>query len=81
VARHSSGIPKSSRKARVFFGNAPHSQEVFMYQSIQAQRFHIMLDILWTSFYHIAIILLAIGIAFSLPSAAIYILYDWWPKV
>lgn len=52
-----------------------------MYQSIQAQRFHIMLDILWTSFYHIAIILLAIGIAFSLPSAAIYILYDWWPKV
>ncbi len=30
---------------------------------------------------HIAITALAIGIALSLPHAATYVLYDWWPKV
>ena len=30
---------------------------------------------------HISITLLAIGIAFSLPIGARYILYQWWPKV
>jgi len=30
---------------------------------------------------HVAITLLAVGIAFSLPAAARYILYYWWPKV
>src|SRR3989344_3432442 len=70
-------IPKSFTKLGRFFRQHNHSQEVFMYQIIQAQRFHSMLDILWTSFYHIFIILLAIGIAFSLPNAAVYVLYDW----
>jgi len=30
---------------------------------------------------HAAVTLLAVGIAFSLPLAAKYILYNWWPKV
>ncbi|MBI2311834.1 MAG: hypothetical protein HYU77_04935 [Betaproteobacteria bacterium] len=30
---------------------------------------------------HVAVTLLAIAIAFSLPAAARYILYQWWPKV
>ena len=30
---------------------------------------------------HAAVTLLAVGVAFSLPSAARYILYTWWPRV
>jgi hypothetical protein len=33
------------------------------------------------AFGHVAITLLAVGIAFSLPVAADFILYYWWPKV
>ena len=40
---------------------------------------------LWNSLRHvashIAITLLAVGIAFALPEAARYILYHWWPRV
>ncbi|MBZ0106425.1 MAG: hypothetical protein K8H84_12445 [Sulfuricella denitrificans] len=32
-------------------------------------------------FSHAAVTLVAVGIAFSLPSAASFILYTWWPKV
>ncbi len=32
-------------------------------------------------FSHAAVTLLAVGIAFSLPTAARFILYSWWPKV
>ena len=32
-------------------------------------------------FSHVSISLLAVGIAFSLPVVAQYILYNWWPKV
>ncbi|MFH1495790.1 MAG: hypothetical protein ABIG70_13475 [Pseudomonadota bacterium] len=32
-------------------------------------------------FSHAAVTLLAVGIAFSLPMAASFILYSWWPKV
>ncbi len=39
----------------------------------------------WTSLrqvtLHIVIMLLAVGMAFSLPAAAQYILYQWWPRV
>ena len=39
----------------------------------------------WQSLYqiavHVLLTLLAIGIAFSLPAAAQYILYQWWPRV
>lgn len=39
----------------------------------------------WQSLYqiavHVLLTLLAIGIAFSLPTAAQYILYQWWPRV
>src|SRR5512147_3181113 len=30
---------------------------------------------------HVVITLLALGLAFSLPVAARYILYQWWPRV
>ncbi|MFZ5931323.1 MAG: hypothetical protein ACOY15_08925 [Pseudomonadota bacterium] len=50
-----------------------------MQQYIQVQKFHNMLGIIWPSFYHIFIILLAFGIVFTLPRAAGYVLNDWWP--
>jgi len=40
---------------------------------------------LWSSLRHVAthagITLLAVGLAFSLPQAASYILFNWWPKM
>lgn len=37
---------------------------------------------LWSNIAtHVGITLLAVGIAFSLPQAASYILFHWWPKV
>ena len=44
-------------------------------------RNHSMADSLKHIFSHVTISLLAIGIAFSLPAFAQYILYTWWPKV
>lgn len=42
--------------------------------------YHTLLSGLRYGLSHIAITLLAIGIAFSLPAAAKYVLYDWWPE-
>ena len=36
---------------------------------------------LWQVVLHVGITLLAVGIAFSLPVAAQYILFQWWPRV
>lgn len=52
-----------------------------MYTSVSSQQPHNPLGVLWSSLTHVTIILLAIGIAFSLPVIAEYILYDWWPRV
>lgn len=38
-------------------------------------------DGFWHVMSHVAVTLLAIAIAFSLPGIARYVLYQWWPKV
>lgn len=51
-----------------------------MWQYIRWRPYHALLTGLRHGLSHIAISLLAIGIAFSLPTAAKYVLYDWWPE-
>jgi len=50
-------------------------------QHTQSQQFRSALSLLWNSLIHVTIILLAIGIAFSLPGLAEFVLYKWWPQV
>lgn len=50
-------------------------------QYAQFQQFRSILNLLWNSLIHVTIILLAIGIAFSLPGLAEFVLYKWWPHV
>ncbi len=45
------------------------------------KHFHSLAQGFHHAFSHIVITLLAVGIAFSLPSLAAYILFNWWPKV
>jgi hypothetical protein len=45
------------------------------------KHFHSLTQGIHHAFSHIVITLLAVGIAFSLPSVAAYILFYWWPKV
>jgi hypothetical protein len=52
-----------------------------VYKSVSSPQLHDSLSVLWNSLTHVTIILLAIGIAFSLPVVAEYVLYDWWPRV
>lgn len=52
-----------------------------MHQNIQPRQARNALGALKNSLSHVAIILLAVGIAFSLPLAAHFVLYDWWPQV
>ncbi len=51
-----------------------------MWQYIRWRPHHILLSGLRHSLSHVAITLLAVAIAFSLPDAARYVLYVWWPK-
>ena len=46
-----------------------------------SKHFHSLTLGIHHAFSHIVITLLAVGIAFSLPTAASYILFYWWPKV
>ncbi len=46
-----------------------------------SKHFHSFTHGIHHAFTHVVITLLAVGIAFSLPMAAKYILYYWWPKV
>lgn len=50
-------------------------------QHAQSRQFRSVLSPLWNSLVHVTIILLAIGIAFSLPGLAEFVLYKWWPHV
>ncbi len=52
-----------------------------MHQSTQPQQSRSMLGVFRSSLSHVTIILLAIGVAFSLPRVAQFVLYDWWPQV
>ena len=45
------------------------------------KHFHSINQGIHHAFSHIVITLLAVGIAFSLPTVAAYILFNWWPKV
>lgn len=45
------------------------------------KHFHSFTQGIHHAFSHVVITLLAVGIAFSLPVVAKYILYYWWPKV
>lgn len=45
------------------------------------KHFHGLTQGIHHAFSHVVITLLAVGIAFSLPSAASYILFYWWPMV
>ncbi|MGE5240510.1 MAG: hypothetical protein ACM3NI_02590 [Bacteroidota bacterium] len=51
-----------------------------MWQYTRWRPYHTLLSGLRHSLSHIAITLLAVGIAFSLPAAAQFVLYDWWPE-
>lgn len=45
------------------------------------KHFHSFAQGIHHAFAHVVITLLAVGIAFSLPVVAKYILFNWWPKV
>lgn len=45
------------------------------------KHFHSFAQGIHHAFSHVVITLLAVGIAFSLPVVAQYILFNWWPKV
>jgi len=45
------------------------------------KHFHSFTQGIHHAFAHVVITLLAVGIAFSLPVVAKYILFNWWPKV
>lgn len=45
------------------------------------KHFHSLTQGIHHAFSHVVITLLAVGIAFSLPTVAAYILFYWWPKV
>jgi hypothetical protein len=45
------------------------------------KHFHSLTQGIHHAFSHVVITLLAVGIAFSLPQVASYILFNWWPKV
>ncbi len=51
-----------------------------MWQYTRWQPYRTLRSGLQHSLSHIAITLLAVGIAFSLPDAARYVLYVWWPQ-
>lgn len=52
-----------------------------MWPHLKLRPYSSLLHGLRHSLSHIVVTLLAIGIAFSLPAIAQYVLYDWWPEM